>query len=188
MPSPVRWHPLGGGYTKPIGSGCAGLGIGTSVSTGVVSGLDRNLMRTPFDDYIQTDATINPGNSGGPLIDCAGNIIGINTVLISNSKTLGSIGLGFALPSNDIRFATDRLRGQAPTEPNWIGVHLQDLTARLAEVFGRPAVTGGIVTVRIPDELAARLAAEGGGSMQTCGVHYAAAGVASSLLARRKPG
>ena len=57
------------------------LGIGTSVSTGVVSGLDRNLMRTPFDDYIQTDATINPGNSGGPLIDCAGNIIGINSCI-----------------------------------------------------------------------------------------------------------
>jgi serine protease Do len=131
------------------------LGIGTSVSTGVVSGLDRNLMRTPFDDFIQTDATINPGNSGGPLIDCAGNIICINTALLSNNTVLGSIGLGFALPSNDVRFATDRLLVRDPIAPNWIGLHLQDLTARLAAVFGRPAMTGGIVTGTDPDSPAA---------------------------------
>jgi serine protease Do len=138
------------------------LGIGTSVSTGVVSGLDRNLMRTPFDDYIQTDATINPGNSGGPLIDCAGNIIGVNTALMSNNKVLGSIGIGFALPSNDVRFATSALRGQGPAAPNWIGLHLQDLTARLATVFGRPAMTGGIVTGTDPDSPAAHASLQPG--------------------------
>ena len=85
------------------------LGVGTSVSTGVVSGLDRDLMRSPFDDFIQTDATINPGNSGGPLLDCDGKVIGIDTALLSNNKTLGSIGLGFAMPSNEVRFVASKL-------------------------------------------------------------------------------
>jgi serine protease Do len=78
------------------------IGVGTSVSTGSVSAVNHDLMRTPFDNYIQTDASIDPGNSGGPLLDCNGNVVGINTALLSNNKTLGSIGLGFALPSNDV--------------------------------------------------------------------------------------
>ena len=86
------------------------IGVGTSVSTGSVSAVNRNLMRSPFDDYIQTDASINPGNSGGPLLDCNGNIVGINTALLSNNQTLGSIGLGFALPANDVKFIAGKLR------------------------------------------------------------------------------
>ena len=108
------------------------LGLGTSVTTGVISALNRDLMRTPFDDFIQTDASINPGNSGGPLLDCAGNMIGVNTALLSNNKLLGSIGLGFALPANDARFVASKLRDPENAMPNWIGLHLQDLTAELA--------------------------------------------------------
>ena len=74
------------------------LGIGTSVTTGVISGLNRDLMRSPFDDYIQTDAAINPGNSGGPLLDCSGKIVGIDTYLYSNGKGTWS-RLGWGLPS-----------------------------------------------------------------------------------------
>jgi serine protease Do len=121
------------------------LGLGTSVSTGVISALNRDLMRTPFDDFIQTDATINPGNSGGPLLDCAGNIVGVNTALLSNSKLLGSIGLGFALPSNDARFVAGRLREPEKARPTWIGLHLQDLTSDIAVTFGRPDTAGAIV-------------------------------------------
>jgi serine protease Do len=122
------------------------LGIGTSVSTGVVSGLDRDLMRSLFDNFIQTDAAINPGNSGGPLLDCSGDIVGINSALLSNSNVLGSVGLGFALPSNDVQFATRKLRDPRTAVPNWIGLHLQDLTPRLATAFGRPDISGAIVT------------------------------------------
>jgi serine protease Do len=116
------------------------LGIGTSVSTGVVSAVNRDLMRTPFDDFIQTDASINPGNSGGPLLDCAGKVIGLNTALMSNNSVLGSIGLGFAMPANDVTFVLGMLRQPVFTAPNWVGLHLQDLTVQLATIFGRPSV------------------------------------------------
>jgi serine protease Do len=132
------------------------LGIGTSVSTGVVSGLDRDLMRSPFDDFIQTDATINPGNSGGPLLDCDGKVIGIDTALLSNNKTLGSIGLGFAMPSNDVRFVAAKLQQPNAVMPDWIGLHLQDLTSQLATVFDRPDMNGAIVTSIDPNSPAAR--------------------------------
>jgi serine protease Do len=123
------------------------LGVGTSISTGVISGLNRDLMRTPFDDFLQTDASINPGNSGGPLLDCDGEIIGVNTALLSNnSSLLGSIGLGFALPANDAKLVASKLRYPDTDMPNWTGLHLQDLTEKLATVFGRPDMQGAIVT------------------------------------------
>ena len=131
------------------------IGVGTSVSTGSVSAVNRNLMRTAFDDYIQTDASINPGNSGGPLLDCDGNVVGINTALLSNSTTLGSIGLGFALPSNDVKFIAGKLR-QPGAAPNWIGIQLQDLDARLAVLFKRREASGAVVTGVDPGGPAAR--------------------------------
>ena len=134
------------------------IGLGTSVSSGVVSGLDRNLMRTPFDDFIQTDATINPGNSGGPLLDCAGDVIGMDTALFSNNKAAGSIGLGFALPSNDVSFVADLLRNPTYYARDWIGVHLQGLTQPLTSIFGRPDLSGAIVTGIDPDGPAAHAA------------------------------
>lgn len=132
------------------------IGLGTSVSTGVVSGLNRDLMRTPFDNFIQTDASINPGNSGGPLLDCGGDVIGVNTALLSNSKVLGSIGLGFAMPSNDARIVVNKLRDPDHVQADWIGVHLQDLTGPLAGVFGRPGTDGAIITAVDPDSPAAK--------------------------------
>jgi serine protease Do len=138
------------------------LGLGTSVSIGVVSALDRDLKRTPFDDFIQTDATINPGNSGGPLLNCTGEIIGIDTALLSNSKVLGSIGIGFALPSNDVRFVASRLLHPDTARPNWIGLHLQTLTARLATLFGRLNGEGAIVTGVDADSPAAHASLKAG--------------------------
>jgi serine protease Do len=126
------------------------LGLGTSVSVGVVSARGRNLMSSPFDDYIQTDATINPGNSGGPLLDCSGKIVGINTALLSNSKVLGSIGIGFALPANEAQFVAAHLDNPQSTAPAWVGLHLQTLTSRLATIFGRPDTSGAIVTAVVP--------------------------------------
>ena len=126
------------------------LGLGTSVSVGVVSARGRELMTSPFDDYIQTDATINPGNSGGPLLDCSERIVGINTALLSNSPVLGSIGIGFAVPANEAGYVASRLVNPEHSGTNWVGLHLQTLTARLAEVFGRPETSGAIVTSVVP--------------------------------------
>jgi serine protease Do len=131
------------------------LGLGTSVSVGVVSARGRDLMTSPFDDFIQTDASINPGNSGGPLLDCSGRIVGINTALLSNSKVLGSIGIGFALPANEAQFVASRLVNPDAAAPNWIGLHLQTLTARLATIFGQPDMLGAIVTAVVPGSPAA---------------------------------
>jgi len=122
------------------------LGLGTSVSTGVISAVDRNLMRSPLDNYIQTDASINPGNSGGPLLDCSGEVVGINTALLSNSEVLGSIGIGFALPSNDAALLTAKLMDPENVRPNWIGMELEDLSPALAQSFGSSLTAGAIVT------------------------------------------
>jgi serine protease Do len=133
------------------------LGLGTSVSTGIVSALDRNLMRSPFDDYIQTDATINPGNSGGPLLNCDGEMVGVDSALESNNKVLeGSIGIGFAIPANEARFVAAKLSHPDIDQTNWIGVHLQDLTQRLALTFGRANLAGAVVTGMDPDSPAAQ--------------------------------
>ena len=137
------------------------LGIGTSVSTGSVSAVNRNLMRSPFDDYIQTDATINPGNSGGPLLDCNGNVVGIDTALITARKVHRSIGLGFALPSNSVKFVVKKLQTRGAL-PNWIGVHLQDMNAPLAMTFKQQSVLGAIVTGVDPNSPAARASLEPG--------------------------
>ncbi|HTW73089.1 MAG TPA: trypsin-like peptidase domain-containing protein [Acetobacteraceae bacterium] len=139
------------------------LNLGTSVSVGVVSARGRDLMRSPFDDYIQTDATINPGNSGGPLLDCAGRIVGIDTALLSNSKVLGSIGLGFALSSNVAQFVAGKLVNPDKNyAPNWIGLQLQNMTARLATIFGRPDMSGAIVTDVQPGSPAAEASIQPG--------------------------
>ncbi len=149
MPQPLPALQFGDSDTLQVGQPVIAignpLGIGTSVSTGIVSGLNRDLMRTPLDDFIQTDATLNPGNSGGPLLNCQGDMIGVNTALLSNNSLLGSIGLGFALPSNDAKFVAGRLRS-LDAVPDWVGLHLQDLGAQLATSFGRPNMQGAIVT------------------------------------------
>lgn len=121
------------------------IGVGTSVSTGSVSALHRNLRRSPFDDFIQTDAAINPGNSGGPMLDCAGKVVGMDSDLLTNGGDSGSIGLGFAMPSNQVKLVADKLLDPKAV-PNWIGIHLQNLNARLGMVFDWPVVTGAIVT------------------------------------------
>jgi len=131
------------------------INVGTSVSTGSISAVNRNLMRTPFDDYIQTDAAINPGNSGGPMLDCSGKVVGMDTALLSNNAAQGSIGLGFALPSNGVKWVAKML--QDPKDaPNWIGVQLQDVNARLASSFKWPNVSGAIVTGVVPGSPAAQ--------------------------------
>lgn len=126
------------------------LGLGMSVSAGIVSALNRNLHDTPFDSYIQTDAAINYGNSGGPLIDGNGDVVGIDTALYNPQATGGSIGIGFAIPSNMASFAVRFLLDPNHPKPGWIGATLQDMNDRLADAVGIPRATGAIVSAIDP--------------------------------------
>jgi len=84
-------------------------GLGGSVTSGIVSAVNRNISVSSYDDYIQTDAAINHGNSGGPMFNLAGEVIGMNATIYSPSNTSGSIGLGFAIPADDLKFTSASL-------------------------------------------------------------------------------
>ncbi len=124
-------------------------GIGLSVSAGIVSALNRDIQNSPYDDYIQTDATINHGNSGGPLFDMQGEVVGVDSAIIS--PTTGSAGLGFALPSSSARFVIDRLRTYGWVRPGWIGMKVQQVTPEIAAAMGMSAAEGSIVAWVLPD-------------------------------------
>jgi serine protease Do len=119
------------------------LGVGLSVTAGIVSALNRNIMDTPYDDFIQTDAPINHGNSGGPLFNTRGEVIGINTALIS--PTSASAGLGFAIPANDAHLVINRLLDYGWVRPGWLGVKIQQVTPDMAAALGMPEPEGSIV-------------------------------------------
>ena len=118
------------------------LGQGFSVSAGIVSARNRALSGT-YDDYIQTDAAINRGNSGGPLFNMDGEVIGVNTAILSPNG--GSIGIGFSMASNVVTRVVDQLREFGETRRGWLGVRIQDLTDDLAEGFGLDSTKGALV-------------------------------------------
>ena len=122
------------------------LGLGISVSAGIISALNRDLGVTPFDSYIQTDSAINHGNSGEPMIDQEGGVVGINTWLYNPQEAGGFIGIGFAIPSETAKFAMSRLLDPTHPKPGWLGVVLQDLTPGLSDALGLNGVTGAIVS------------------------------------------
>ena len=119
-------------------------GFDTSVTSGIVSAVNRDIMESPFDDYIQTDAAINHGNSGGPLFNIHGEVIGMNSVIFSPST--GSSGLGFALPSNELRFVFGRLMKQGAVKAGMLPIHTQPVTWMLKQALGAPDLQGAIVT------------------------------------------
>jgi serine protease Do len=121
------------------------LGLGGTVTAGIVSALNRDIRDTVYDDYIQTDAAINHGNSGGPLVNARGEVIGVNTAIFSPTKDGGSIGLGFSMPSNDVKFIVDRLRRFGRVRPGYIGVRVQQVTPQIAEALGLAKAEGAIV-------------------------------------------
>lgn len=119
------------------------LGQGFSVSAGIVSARNRALSGT-YDDYIQTDAAINRGNSGGPLFNMDGEVIGVNTAILSPNG--GSIGIGFSMASNVVTRVVDQLKEFGETRRGWLGVRIQDLTDDLAESMGLESTSGALVT------------------------------------------
>jgi len=119
-------------------------GFGGSVTLGIVSARNRNINSGPYDDFIQTDAAINRGNSGGPLFDMEGKVIGINTAIVSPSG--GSIGIGFAIPSELAFGVVRQLREFGETRRGWLAVRIQPVTAEIAASFGLQAAVGAMVS------------------------------------------
>lgn len=119
-------------------------GFDGSVSTGVVSAVNRDIMESPFDDYIQTDAAINHGNSGGPLFNLDGQVVGMNSVLFAPGT--GSVGLGFSIPSNELNFVYSRM--EANDGRIWAGMlplRTQPVTWMLAQAMGATMLRGALV-------------------------------------------
>ncbi|MBO0903088.1 Do family serine endopeptidase [Jiella sonneratiae] len=123
-------------------------GLGGSVSIGIVSARGRNINAGPYDNFIQTDAAINRGNSGGPLFDMFGNVVGINTAIIS--PTGGSIGIGFSIPSNLAVNVIDQLREYGETRRGWLGIRLQALNEDIAKGLGVDQHQGAVVMGIVP--------------------------------------
>jgi serine protease Do len=119
------------------------LGQGFSLSAGIVSARNRALSGT-YDDFIQTDAAINRGNSGGPLFNLDGQVVGVNTAILS--PTGGSIGIGFSMASNVVKRVVDQLQEFGETRRGWLGVRIQDVTADVAEAMGLEKAAGALVT------------------------------------------
>jgi serine protease Do len=118
-------------------------GLGGSVSAGIVSARNRDINAGPYDDFIQTDAAINRGNSGGPLFNMAGQVVGVNTAIISPSG--GSIGIGFSVPSRIAVSVVAQLREFGETRRGWLGVRIQTVTPELADSLDLPEVSGALV-------------------------------------------
>ncbi|NWH08379.1 MAG: DegQ family serine endoprotease [Alphaproteobacteria bacterium] len=129
-------------------------GLGGSVSVGIISARNRDINAGYYDDFIQTDAAINRGNSGGPLFNMNGEVVGVNTAIISPSG--GSIGIGFAIPANDVQRVVDQLRQYGEARRGWIGVRLQSLNDDMAEGLGIDKARGALVAEVTPDSPAAK--------------------------------
>jgi serine protease Do len=128
-------------------------GLGGSVTVGIISATKRDINAGPYDDFLQTDAAINRGNSGGPLFNMDGQVIGVNTAIIS--PTGGSIGIGFAVPSNSAVQVLDQLKQYGETRRGWLGVHVQNVTEELAASIGLQEPKGALVAKVSPDSPAA---------------------------------
>ncbi|MGR3570412.1 Do family serine endopeptidase [Brevirhabdus sp.] len=139
------------------------LGQGFSVSAGIVSARGRSLSGS-YDDFIQTDAAINRGNSGGPLFNMNGEVIGVNTAILS--PTGGSIGIGFAMSSDVVSKVIDQLEKFGETRRGWLGVRIQDVTDDVAEALGLKSSAGALVT-DVPEGPAKAAGMKAGDVIQT---------------------
>jgi serine protease Do len=129
------------------------LGLGTSVTGGIVSGLNRDAQESPYDDFIQVDAAINHGNSGGPLFNMEGAVVGVDTAMVSPTESFS--GLGLAIPSDDARFVIDRLLKYGWVHPGFLGVKVQQVTHEIAEAMGTSQPAGSLVSWVVPSSPAA---------------------------------
>lgn len=119
-------------------------GLDNTVTAGIVSALNRDIMESPFDDYIQTDAAVNHGNSGGPLFNMAGEVVGMNSVIYA--PTPGFAGIAFAVPSNSLRFCFGRLMQTGKISAGMLPIHTQEVTWMLQQALAAPDLQGALVT------------------------------------------
>ena len=125
-------------------------GYDHTVTAGIVSAKGRSGLGVAiYENFIQTDAAINPGNSGGPLVNLHGEVIGINTAI--TTRTGGSMGIGFAIPSNMARSVMDSILDTGQVVRGWLGVHMADLTEDLAQSFGYQGTSGVIIAYVLED-------------------------------------
>jgi serine protease Do len=128
-------------------------GLGGTVTAGIISARNRDIDAGNFDDFIQTDAAINRGNSGGPLFDLSGRVVGINTAIYS--QTGGSVGVGFAVPSELASVVVEQLITYGETRRGWLGVSIDEVTPQLATEVGLDRPRGAVVSVVRPNSPAA---------------------------------
>ena len=140
----VKW---GDSDTSRVGSWVLAIGnpfgLGGTVTAGIVSARQRDINAGPYDDFIQTDASINRGNSGGPMFNMKGEVVGVNTAIFSPSG--GSIGIGFAVPSNIAQNVVAQLVKYGKTKRGWLGVKIQNVTPEIAESLGLGKPHGALV-------------------------------------------
>jgi serine protease Do len=123
-------------------------GLGGTVTAGIVSARQRDIQAGPYDEFIQTDASINRGNSGGPMFNTDGDVVGMNTAIYSPSG--GSVGIGFAIPSNLVQSVVDQLIKYGKTKRGWIGVKIQEVTPEIADGLGLDHAKGALVSSVTP--------------------------------------
>jgi serine protease Do len=144
---PLPVVPLGDSDTARIGEWAIAIGnpfgLGGSVSLGIISARGRDINSGPYDDFIQTDAAINKGNSGGPLFNLKGEVIGVNTAILSS--TGGSVGIGFAVPANLVRNIVAQLEKFGEVRRGWLGVKIQSVTDDIAESMAMGKARGALI-------------------------------------------
>ena len=161
---PLVAVPLGDSDAMRVGDWVLAIGnpfgLGGSVTAGIISARQRDINAGPYDDFLQTDASINRGNSGGPMFNMNGEVIGINTAIFSPSG--GSVGIGFAIPSNLAKSVVAQLKEFGKTRRGWLGVRIQAVTPEIAESLGLQAPKGALVASITPNGPAAKAGVQPG--------------------------
>lgn len=132
-------------------------GLDHTVTAGILSAKNRNIHSGPFDNFLQTDASINPGNSGGPLLNMAGEVVGINTAIIASGQ-----GIGFAIPSNMAAKIIEQIKTGKKVSRGWMGVNIQDVSEDIAKALGLKEAKGALIAGVMDNEPAAKAGVKDG--------------------------
>ncbi|MFM7083698.1 MAG: Do family serine endopeptidase [Hyphomicrobium sp.] len=155
---PLKSVPFGSSADIKVGDWVVAIGnpfnLGGTLTVGIVSAKQRDINAGPYDDFIQTDAAINRGNSGGPLFNMDGEVIGVNTAIIS--PTGGSVGISFAIPSDTVQGVVEQLKKNGIVRRGWLGVKIQSVSDDLAEGLGVEGNAGALVSAVTPDSPASK--------------------------------
>lgn len=147
-PRPLPTVPLGSAASLKIGEWLIAIGnpfgLDQTVTAGIVSGKGRVIGAGPYDDFIQTDASINPGNSGGPLLNLRGEVVGVNSAILSRAG--GNIGIGFAIPIDLVKSIVAQLKARGRVIRGWLGVAIQVVTADMVPFFGLDGPRGALIS------------------------------------------